>query len=447
MSPCCSFRWGMVLTIVIGGLGLLAFFMVNGDTEPNPSSSSLSSMAESPPTYHENIASILHESCSSCHRPDGGAPFSLLSYKNARRRGRQIVQVTKSRYMPPWKAEPGHGEFEGARRLPDETIELLEAWVQGGMKEGDPAAGPPPPQYTEGWSLGEPDLVIQMKKPFKIPAEGPEIFRRFGIPLDIPEDRYIKAIEFRPTSPDVVHHVFIMRTNANRQGNGDGLGFEGELLEGWTPGAITKFLPDGVAKHLKKGDTIVLRSHFRPSGKIEHEQSKIGFYFGDPPKRALTGLRLRNNKIDILPGEDGYTVSDTVVVPADTDAIGIAAHAHYICREVRATATYPDQTTEWLLLIKDWDFNWQEHYRFAKPVFFPKGTVLNMEYVYDNTASNPRNPFDPPRRVRYGQLSTDEMAILYIEALLKDDADLPLFKNLLIQGKNAGKKEASGKPK
>ncbi len=347
--------------------------------------------------------------------------------------------------MPPWKAEPGFGEFEGARVLEKESLALIEAWVKGGMKEGNPEKSPEIPKYESGWRLGKPDLVVQMKEPYLIPAEGPELYERFVIPLDLEKDQYIKAAEFRPTSPQGVHHVFIMRTNKSRQKGGDGLGFEGELLEGWTPGAITRFLPEGVSKQILKGDYLVLRSHLKPSGKAEYEQSQIGLYFGDAPKRVLTGMRLHNNSMDIPAGDNNYVVSDSLVVPADSDAIGIAAHCHYLGREVRATATFPDGSSKWLLLIKDWDFNWQEHFRYKEPVYLPKGTRIDMTIVFDNSGKNPQNPFNPPRRVRYGGTSTDEMAIMYVEVLLKNESDFPEFKNLLIEGKRKRKEEVRRK--
>jgi hypothetical protein len=343
--------------------------------------------------------------------------------------------------MPPWKAEPGYGEFEGVRRLDEESIRLIEAWVSNGMPVGQRSEEWAPPHHDGGWILGEPDLVVEMAESIEIPADGPEIFRRFRIPLGLDETKYLEALEFRPSNPAVVHHVVIVALNEGERVGGDGLGLAGDFLEAWTPGAFARPLPDGVARVLEKGARLQLQMHLRPSGKVEQERPRIGFHFAaKPPIHALSGLRLGSSRIEIPPGTQDYRVTDSVVVPADAEAIGIIPHAHYICREMSVQATPPGGEKIWLLRITDWDFNWQEHYRYASPVPLPRGTLVEMEFTYDNSSKNPRNPFEPPRKIQWGQLSSNEMAILYIEVLPKNPADLPLFKEKLRESKRRGKR-------
>src|SRR5262249_36848289 len=346
-----------------------------------------------------------------------------------------IAQVTASRYMPPWKPAPGHGDFEGARSLTQAEIDTLGRWAAAGAPQGDPANLPPVPA-TQRTKLADTDLTVRMPKPFTIPADGPDLYRCFVIPLGLSADRFVDAIEFRPGNTKVVHHAlfFLDRSGVARKKESEpGGGYEcfgapgflpGTGLGGWSPGSPPIRMPDGLSAALSRKSDLVLQLHFHPTGKPETEQATIAFRFTDqPPRRRLMDIPLGSRLIDIPPGEKAYKVTDHFTLPVDVDAIGIIPHAHYICKEMKGVARLPDGSTRWLILIRDWDFNWQEHYSYRQPVRLPEGTRLEMEFTYDNSAGNPHNPNHPPRRVRWGPDSSDDMAGLHVQVLAARESD------------------------
>ncbi len=393
-------------------------------------------------TFTKDVAPIIFDHCGICHHPDGAAPFSLLTYSDARQRATQIAAVTKSRLMPPWKSEPGYGEFIGHRPLSVVEIGVLQQWVADGAPEGDPRDLPSPPQWTAGWQLGNPDLVVTLSQPYVLQADGTDVSRVFVLPVPVRTMRYVRGLEFRPGNPKVVHHanIRIDRTPASRQldDQDSAPGYDGLLLHsavypdghflGWTPGQIAPLLPKGLAWRLDPGTDLVVEIHMKPTGKAEVVEPSIGLFFGDdPPARTPAMLRLGRQSIDIAAGEQDYVSTDSFVLPVDVEVQAVQPHAHYRAREVRGVATLPDGTTKWLIYIKDWDFRWQHVYRYVTPFVLPKGTTLAMRYTYDNSADNPRNPQQPPRRVLWGQWSTNEMGDLWIQVFTRDERDLQIL--------------------
>jgi hypothetical protein len=390
-------------------------------------------------TFTKDIAPITLDHCAGCHRPGESGPFSLITYQEVKKHARQIAEVTARRYMPPWLPEPGDVEIEGARRLSSEEIGLIQQWVAEGAREGAASDLPPTPKWPQGWQLGEPDLVIKMERPYHLPAEGIDVYRNLVLPVPLATNRYVSAIELHPGNK-TVHHAFMRfdRTQQSRRLEGqDGEpgfdsmetpisaeGPEGFFLS-WQPGKRPSRLPDGLTWELKAGSDLVLQLHMRPSGKVETIQPTIGFFFTDqPPSKIAFKLGLSSFDIDIPAGEREYWVRDSYVLPVDVDVLGVLPHAHYLGKELRAFAVLPDGSKQWLLRIKNWDFNWQGDYRFVKPISLPKRSTLTMEYSYDNSTNNLRNPNHPPKRVRYGLQTTDEMAGLMIQVLLRSQPDL-----------------------
>jgi hypothetical protein len=281
-------------------------------------------------TFNKDIAPIIRANCASCHRPGGGAPFSLLTYDDARRRAALIVQATESRYMPPWKPEPGFGAFAGERRLPDAQRVLIQQWVAAGVPEGDRKEMPDAPQPAAEWQLGTPDLVIAMPEPYQLRADGSDVFRTFVIPVPLARGRYVRGLELRPGNGSTVHHATIKidRTRASRQldeeegGPGyDGGGArsatfpDGHFL-GWTPGDVPSMLPVGMGWHLEADSALVLELHMMPTGKEESVQPRVGLFFGDQaPSRRSFIVRLGSQSIDIAAGDRAYTVTDSFVLP------------------------------------------------------------------------------------------------------------------------------------
>jgi tetratricopeptide (TPR) repeat protein len=349
-----------------------------------------------------------------------------------RRHARQIALVTKIRYMPPWKPEPGYGAFAGERRLTDEQVRLIQQLVDGGLIEGDPNDLSPAPAWTSAWQLGEPDVVVTMPEPYVLRGDGPDIFRTFVIAIPGAVSRYVKGLEFRPGDQRVIHHanLKIDQTRSSRQrdeeetgpgfdgGSGRGAEFPDGHFLGWTPGQVPRMLPEGMAWRLERGSDLVAELHLRPNGKSEKIQISVGLFFTEqPPSRVPYMLRLGRQSIDIPAGEKQYVIADTYVLPVSVDVIGVQPHAHYLAKEVNAYTELPDGTIRSLLYIKDWDFNWQDVYRYAEPVSLPRATKLVMRYTYDNSADNARNPHRPPTRVTFGQTSSSEMGDLWLQVV------------------------------
>ena len=394
--------------------------------------------AASAQTFTRDIAPIVFDACVSCHRTGGPGPFPLTTYDEVRRRATQIAEVTRSRFMPPWKVEPGVGHFVGQRQLDDTAITTIEQWAKGGAPEGDPKLLPALPTFADGWLLGKPDLVVKPDAAFSMPAQQTDAFRIFAIRLPVTKRTYVTGIEFHPGNARVVHHANIRvdRTPATRRLDEadplpgyDGLmprsaGYPDGHFLGWTPGQIAPLVPPDLAWTLEPGSDLVVQLHLQPSGAIEEVLPEIGLYFSDrTPVRAPTILRLGSQGIDIPAGESRYVIRDSYVLPVDVQLLAVQPHAHYRAKEIRGVAQLPDGSSRLVMHIKDWDFRWQHVYREETPIALPKGTRLSMEYTYDNSAANVRNPELPPARVFWGQRSRDEMGDLWFQLLASNDND------------------------
>jgi len=384
-----------------------------------------------PPTFARDVAPILYRHCAICHHPGEVAPFPLLTYQDAAKRAKLIATVTASRYMPPWQPEPGYGHFQGERRLPNQDIATLRRWAEAGAPQGNPAQLAPAPHFPEGWQLGPPDMTVRMPKPFAIAADGPDRYMCFVIPMQLTADKYVRALEFRPEARSVVHHALFL-LDAGHIGRQKGeaypcFGTPGFLpsgaLGGWTPGTQPARMPDGLQLILRKGSDLVMQIHYHPTGKPETDQSELGLYFTDkPPTKWVADIALGSHQIDIPPGERAYKVRDHFTTPVDVEAVGIIPHAHYICKQMDGWAILPNGRKQWLIRIRNWNFDWQEQYRYVTPLKLPADTDLQMEFTYDNSDANPRNPNHPPKRVVWGPDTTDEMAGLHVQ-VVPDDMD------------------------
>jgi tetratricopeptide (TPR) repeat protein/mono/diheme cytochrome c family protein len=395
-------------------------------------------VAAQAPTYASDIAPILGAHCVSCHRAGDIAPFSLETFDDVRQRGRAIAEVTRRRYMPPWKPLEGFGgPFVGERRLTDAQIHTIARWVEGGMPEGPPAESRSNGSAPAEWQLGTPDLVVTLTEPYILTADGPDVFRNFVLPIGVGEQKFVAAVEFSAGASRGIHHANLRfdRTTTSRELDAADTapGYEGAVsmyarypdgyFLGWTPGQSPLLSAKSMAWALEPGTDLVAQLHLRKTGKAEEVRPKIAFYFtGDAPTRTPLAVRLGRQNIDIKPGER-YLVADSYHLPVDVELHAVHPHAHYRAREIRATADLPDGSRHWLLRIDDWDFNWQDVYRYATPIPLPKGTTITMVYTYDNSEDNPRNPDRPPRRVIFGQNSTDEMGDLWLQVVTRTPDD------------------------
>ncbi len=393
-------------------------------------------------TFNKDVAPILFRRCISCHHPGDATLFSLSRYSDAKKRAAQIAAVTQSGYMPPWLPEPGLLPFADEQRLTPAEKATLARWVQDGAPEGDHADLPPSPALTDGWQLGPPDLILTAAQPFTIPADGPDLYRNFILPVPFSGTRFVRVVQIRPGDRGIVHHanLLIDRNRSLRwRDHADGQpGFPGMDLEipaslsdpeshflFWKPGSVVAPEPPGMAWSLAGGSDLVLNVHIQPSGRTHQIQPSVGLYFtAEPPRRLPLLVQMENDRaLNIPPGDRRFVVSDEFTLPVDAELLAIYPHAHYLGREVHAAATLPDGVQETLLDIRHWDVNWQGVYRYAKPIALPKGTRIAMQWTYDNSAANPANPNHPPKQVKGGNQSTDEMAHLWLQLLPRGDAE------------------------
>lgn len=388
-------------------------------------------------TWSHQIAPLVYEHCTICHHSNGSAPFSLLTYRDAYRWGPQMAIVTASRYMPPWLPEQGYGDFENERRLSDGEISLIGEWVKDGMLEGDPAAAPPMQEYGDTWQNGTPDLILRVERPFNLPASGSDVFRNFVLPYPLRQRHYIRAMEIRPSVPHIIHHatIIIDRTASFRRAHPlewrDGVpGMELEVAAGnefdpdshflfWQPERSVVVEPQDMAWELDPGNDLILNMHLKPSGKSEVVSAEIGLYFTNraPEKKPMLLQLERDDALDLPAGERSFAVEDTLRLPVDVEVLAIYPHAHYLGKKLEAWATLPDLQKKWLIRIPNWNIDQQSVYRYRVPVFLPKGSVVHMHYIYDNSSDNIHNPHIPPIRVKAGNRSVDEMAHLWLQVL------------------------------
>lgn len=435
----------------LAALALGIFAGVGSHTKANPQAAASKPATQSAVTFNRDVAPILYHSCAQCHRPGEAGPFPLLTYADAKSHARQIAAVTRSRFMPPWLPEPGEFAFADDLRLTEDQIATIQAWVAQGTPEGNAADLPSKPRFSEGWQLGQPDVVVRATKPFSLPASGSDTYWNFVFRTPVDRTRWLKGIEIRPGDKRLVHHANVLvdrQQNARREEKEPGGGFGGMELTieseafdpdshflFWKPGSVPYVEPDGMALRLDKDTDLVLNTHLQPSGKPESLQPTLGLYFTDKPATMHPMLiQMENDRmLDIPPGEKNFVVKDEFTLPVDVDVLAIYPHAHYLGKDLQGSATLPDGTSKRLIHIGRWDLNWQAVFRYAQPVHLPKGTVISMKFTYDNSGDNLRNPNTPPKRVLAGNRASDEMAHLWLQVLPEDPPGSTTDPRALIQ--------------
>jgi len=408
-------------------------------------------------TYYRDVLPILQDRCQGCHRPGDVGPFSLMTYKQAVTWAADIKEFTHSRKMPPWKPVDG-AKFQHDRRMPAEEIKKLAEWVDGGSPAGDPKDAPPEKKFgdTKGWQLGTPDLIVEMPDEFHLGPNGPDHFRAVVMPTGLAEDKMIVAYEVKPGNPRIVHHTinYFDTTGKGRElekaekdrkkepGDPDkgpgytaamGIGFTSFKpngiggIGGWTPGLRGFKLPEGTGYFLPKGSDVVVQMHYHRTGRPETDRTKIGLYF------AKAGKTLQPLQILVVPGlvspTDGYKpfvtipagksefeVRGRIVTEQDCTIRSVLPHMHMLGKKIKVTMTAPEGKEKVLVDIPDWDYNWQESYFFKDPIEVKSGTMFEVVAVFDNSAGNVHNPSSPPRDVKKGDQTTDEMLFGFLRA-------------------------------
>ncbi len=414
------------------------------------------------PTFSKDIAPILHKNCAGCHRPKDIAPMSLLEYKSARPWAKAIRDSVLSGKMPPWFADPRHGQFANDARLSPADRDAIKQWADNGAPEGDPKNMPTPPKFVEGWHLGKPEVVVDIGEDFKV-TPGNDAYEHFFVDTHFKEGFWIRAAEIKPGNREVVHHVHVNLIESGEAGATtiqgmkalkDFMIVDGKLtrlsmdapvvndacasapanlpyLTGFQEGALASFLPgrqpdafpEGSAKWVPAGARLEFVVHYaRVAGPPRTDRTSVGFYLAPgPPKKVMRRMDLRNFFFEIPPNESNHEVKRCYTFEKGKMLLSFTPHFHYRGKDVVYELTRPDGRKEILLSIPKYDFEWQLVYRLKEPVFVEKGSVLKVVVHYDNSPNNKANP-DPSRRIRWGDKSEEEMMTSWIEYL---DADPP----------------------
>lgn len=381
-------------------------------------------------TFSNQAVRIFQKNCQVCHREGEVAPFPLLEYGDAKTYSQAIANAVRHRRMPPWK--PVEGQFRGDRRLLDNELETLLLWAATGALEGDRRLLPKPLVFPRDWTLGEPDLILEMETPYAPDPTGGDDYRCFSLPTGLTEGAKIKALDIQPGNRRIVHHIILFpdpEGHSAALGGGEdpdpgytcfgGPGFDSTgFLGGWVPGGRPQVLPDGTAVSIAAGSRLVMQVHYSPAGTLQQDQTRVGLYFTEEPAtREMTFLPLVNMDFTIPAGAKDYGVTAEFTVPPFIPRARIYSllpHMHLLGREIKLDVTYVDGSAETLIRIDDWDFHWQDMYWLEEPRLVRPGTRLKLTCVYDNSADNPRNPNSPPQDVGWGERTVDEMALIFI---------------------------------
>ena len=392
------------------------------------------------PTFSKDVAPILFKNCVSCHRPGEMAPMSLLTYAQARPFARSIREKVELGTMPPWHAEAPTGTFLNERQLTSTEKGILVRWASNGAPEGDPKDMPPVPSFPTGWTIGTPDAIFTMAKPYDVPASGEIAYQFVQIPTNLTEDKWAQAIEIRPGVRSVVHHVLVFASEpggtprqqpfVQRPGGGNGRGAaqvapalaaalrgraqnaatnRGPLIATTAPGTNAQLFQPGKAMRIKAGSVLTLQIHYTATGKAEKDSTSVGFIFAkEPPQQEVRSSAFVNAQLTIPAGATNHRVDSVIDFNQDAHIVALFPHTHLRGKNWEYQLTYPDGREEVVLAVPRYDFNWQTYYQFAKPIAAPKGSTLRAIAHYDNSANNKANP-DPKVEVRWGDQTWEEM--------------------------------------
>ncbi|HEV2201252.1 MAG TPA: cytochrome c [Bryobacteraceae bacterium] len=401
--------------------------------------------SNSPVTFNKDVLPVLQKNCQECHRPGEVTPMSLINYSDARPWAKAIKAAVLAKKMPPWFADPKYGHFANERTLSEAEVNTLAAWADGGAVEGDAKDRPAPVTFPEGWQI-KPDLIVEMPKPFAIPAKGTVNYKWIVVKTNFPQDLWVEAAEMRPGNSKVLHHgkvwvrppgshwmenavpgeAYELETQANVMGRNQ-MAEGNDILGKFNPGlGAQDFKIDGAAKFVPKGSDLVFEMHYTASGQETSDVSKIGLVLAKnpPQRRYFLATGPSANNLIISPGDSNAEVVSEVTVGLDNVKLVYAQpHMHLRGKDMQLRAVYPNGETE-IFLDSKWNFEWQLGYDFTEPVALPKGTRLIAISHFDNSANNPFNP-DPQKEVWWGLQNWEEMSNCFVGLTidLKDNPD------------------------
>lgn len=400
------------------------------------------------PNYSEDVATIIYNNCTSCHRAGEIGPMPFTNYTQVSAYGNMIEQVTSIRYMPPWMPDKNYSHFLDERGLTNQEIQTIKDWVTNGMPQGNPALEPPLPNFPVGSQLGTPDLVLAMDSSFTHKGTNEDDYRIFVLPSTVTQDKDIAAIEFRPGNPDIVHHGnFAIDTQRRgraldsldgKYGYGSYGGFGGftpdGAIGGWTPGQTPRFAPSGFGTRLFANSDVLMQIHYGPSSILAKDSSVLNIFYSDVPvTRPVLAFNIRashSGEPFIIPADSvksfhaTFTLDTSVVpIPIDLSLMFVYPHSHLLCKSWEVYGIKPNGDTLKIIKINNWDFNWQAYYSFEKLTKVPFGSTLHAHVTYDNTSNNPLNPNNPPQQIGWGERTIDEMLLLVFGFVIYQPGD------------------------
>jgi hypothetical protein len=396
----------------------------------------------STPVFYRDVLPILQQHCQSCHRSGEIAPMPLVTYDDARSRANEIASAVSKRKMPPWFADPHYGHFSNDPSLTQEEIQQLISWANTDAPAGHPEDAPPPRQWTQGWNIAQPDVIVKMPKPVALPAHGDVEYTYEIVPTGFTENKWIQMSEIRPSSRENVHHavVYIRPPNSNwlrhapvgtpftasdmtEEDSRRGAHWtDSDILLVYAPGSSPDQWPAGMAKFVPAGSDLVFQMHYTTHGHPASDQASIGIVFAKqrPAQRVIT-LQLTNDHFVIPPGADNFRVEARGTLPNDATLLSFFPHMHLRGKQFNYSIVHADGKIE-LLLRVNYDFYWQLSYRLAEPRSLKAGTVLQAVALYDNSRNNSHNP-DPDASVGWGDQTYDEMMVGFFDVAVRADLD------------------------
>ena len=417
----------MRVSTTVTGFGMAALMLGAGANAAEP---------EGTPTFAKDVAPILYDNCVACHRPNHLAPMSLVSYDDARPWARAVKSKVLAREMPPWGADTSVRAYKNDTSLSQDEIDTIAAWVDAGAPRGNDADLPEVPQFTEGWSIGEPDLVFTMLEPFEVPADGTVPYSYVTVPTNLKQDTWISAYEFVPGDRRVLHHVIaqVMEDDGKPATgevllgrDGDRARAEGATVGGYVPNRLGTVYPEGVATRLPAGADIEAQMHYTTIGEPATDQSSWGVVLAAEPDsmRRASGGQIINPMFRIEAGNPSFEVKASRKIKEDTYLSTMMPHMHVRGKSAKFIVKFPDGREEVALSVPNYDFNWQLNYQLEEPIFMPAGSELQTVFTYDNSTNNRHNP-DPTAEVRWGDQTWEEMMLGYygtVDGLEANDND------------------------
>ena len=386
----------MMKATILLGIGVM-LLMVSGAT--------VTTTSENNVTFTKDVAPIFYKNCTGCHRPGEIAPMSLLTYNEARPWAKSIREKVANRDMPPWHADPRYGEWRNDRRISQEAINTILAWVNTGAKEGDPKDLPAMPEYTPGWRIGKPDQTFSAPEQ-SVPAEGVVDYQYLTVPTNFKEDRWVTSAEIRSSAHAVVHHVivFVQEPGATSR-------LQGRLLVGFAPGEDPAVFRAGFGRKIPAGSSLLFQIHYTPNGTPMKDTTTVGLIYAKTPVEHTVVTRpVLQTAFEIPAGHPNYEVKSSFTFNESAQLYSFMPHMHLRGKDFEYKAVFPDGTSKILLSVPRYDFSWQTYYVLKEPIAVPKGTRIECVAHFDNSTNNKYNP-DPTKAVKWGDQTWEEMMI------------------------------------